>query len=351
MVMALTAMGCPKSTQREDEASRLTQGQASAEGRLGAWRAKHGADAALVADQGGLYVVSRLGERLEVVQDKPMSWCALDHRTQLLWFVREDGEQRSLWTWSLAKADASPVPVTSLDPESFEPIFFKYVDGEVWRRPLGHMFRLGVLMDMSAAQPKLGVDVGCEDDQSWYCYEGSSEEQTLVEELQQRHDALSKLSLQDAAGLKRAIEAGGALKARYATAPKAEKPPSHVKISQEHCLEEPEDCGKAQALSGTPYWIVLTSNDRGDFYYESWQLYDPRTSQFISVDPQAGIKRSPTPSEESSFAVSEISPTGRGYSEGTGLVDFERGQVLVEVNVCGWLAPGFQAPRVVRSEL
>lgn len=308
----------------------------------------YGPDSVLWADANGMYVSDAEGNLKEKISDKGADWCALDHRMGLLWFERGD----EIYAWDLeSPASLSvPKPIVSFgDEDQHVPLIIKHIDDQRWLQPRHHQYQLALEIDLAAQPPRAVTSVGCSGDMSWFCYENNGEdedEERLTEELAQSKASLDALSIQNASWLGQlATRAKG--RAQYKAAPAQKEPPS-LELDRAPCDDDPEECGKALALPGMPYWAVVTENTRGDFYYESWQLYDPKTKQFFT--PPYGPQKpgQAKPLSEVDLKMRAISPSGLAYFHSDVLVNLSKGPVLEHVALCGFLAPGYEPPERLR---
>jgi hypothetical protein len=94
---------------------------------------------------------------------------------------------------------------------------------------------------------------------------------------------------------------------------------------------------------GTPHWLVVVANSRGDFYHETVQLHDPATHEFFdALDP---TRRSATPFEagDEAFAPTWVSPSGTMLADYGRLVKLGSGVVAKDLGgVCGFWGGGWE---------
>lgn len=282
--------------------------------------------------------------------------CLVDPKAGVVWLATspsEPGElDGSLQAFDL-EASGPPVVVAAKLAE-FDELAIVYGDEQLGGSdPV--TFSIGLQVEMGAA-PKLAAMVGCSGDGSWYCYEDvEGDEQVLIADLKARKAALDALKPADPALLARWAERGASRALRAPRTPDAKQPTEHVAaVPKDGCAEDPEVCGAAHIVDGTPFWRVITANDRGDFYYQSEQLYDPRDKAFF--DLAKPTERSPTPlAEASSIEGVLIAPSGAGFlttvSDDAGdyaaVVATFAGKVLHRApggTVCGWAGGGWRIP-------
>lgn len=340
LVSSLGALSCQNNVKPAPKQVTQTTSPA-AQTPLVKYASKYGPEAVIWADEKGMYLSDLEGQLKEKISDKGSSWCAMDHRTGLLWFERESG----IYAWDLESLEPPKPAVSFGEDQERVPLIINHIDGKRWMQPRHHQYRLGLELDLSAQPPRAKVSVGCSGDMSWFCYDDNDDEaaQTFSDDIAQLNAELETLSLQNATWF---VERAARAKSRmqYKVPPALAAPPAKVLIDDAACEEEPEDCGKVLALSGTPYWAVVTSNIRGDFYYETWQLYNPMTKHFFEPGTQGQAK----PLPEASVNMSQLSPSGHAYITSGSLISFTRGPVLEDVALCGFVTPGLEPPEPLR---
>lgn len=332
---------------------------------LAKYASEYGPDAVLWADGAGMYISDVEGQLKTKLRDKGASWCAMDHRTGLLWYE----SQRTLYAWDMASQGA-PKPIVSLFdaakiPVNIEhaerswsesvslPVIIKHLDGERWMQPRSHQYQLGLEIDLSQNPPQMQVAVGCQGELSLYCYESDEESQEVTpqrfnKDLARLKAELEMMSLQNASWLGQ-IAQRAQDRAQYKSSPSLVAAPASLELDRDPCDEDPERCGKVIALPGASYWAVHVSNGVGDFYVEAWQLYNPKTKQFFVPPERTG---QPKPLVEGSItstvSMRELSPSGLAYISFNSLMHIERGPVLEDVALCGFVSPGLEPPEPLR---
>jgi hypothetical protein len=298
-------------------------------------------DLAIVHTATGVEVLDTAGKRLATLVPHPVSWCRIDPRAEVLWF-RHGGEGK------LAYLDLrSTDPATTLLAGSPDTIVIDYGD-ESLGRPGSHEFNDGLVLHMQIP-PRVEALQGCEGDMIYSCFPGDELESETVD-----IDAILAKRL---AQLTKDIEARPILApdklaalvtrstGRRATFPEPQgspEPTAVASVPKTKCYEMPEACGEARRLLGTPYWLVLVGNDRGDFYHETVQLHDPATHEFF--DPLDPTRRSTTPFEEDDpFMPSWVSPSGTMLSDDSRLVKLGVGVVAKDLEgSCGFWGGGWE---------
>jgi|GEM_PF-419177 len=124
-------------------------------------------------------------------------------------------------------------------------------------------------------------------------------------------------------------------------------------LAREACLEAPLHCGFAARLPGG-LWEVVVANDRGDFFHEMQQLYDPAEKRF--VDAAEPATRSAKPFEEDGLVVGipplKLAASGVGWLVDNSLVMPARKEKRDYAMTCGWMGPAAVAgagPMFVRD--
>jgi hypothetical protein len=307
-------------------------------------------DLAVVQTATGVEVLDEAGKSLATLVPHPVSWCRVDPRAEVLWF--RHGEDGTLAYLDLRNTD----PATKLLAATPDTIVIDYGD-ESLGRPEAHMFADGLVVHMQTPL-KLESILGCDGDMVYSCFsdeapedgEGEGEAEGEIDFEAARAKRLEQLAKDLAAHPILAPDQLAALVARSAgrraTLPDPERSPTPTPIAnvpKESCEEEPDDCGKAQRLPGTPHWLVVVENSRGDFYHETLQLHDPATHEFFdALDPK---RRSATPLEagDDAFTPTWVSPSGTMLSDDSRLVKLGSGVVAKNLEgSCGFWGGGWQ---------
>ncbi len=300
------------------------------------------ADVAIARTADGLFRVTTDGAPPKALPAPKgtLGWCSTDPRANGVW-VLEDGPGEAPDTLHFVDLQTGESrPVVRGIPAELEEVIVDY--GEAGRIG-GHdrvELRVGVAVRMGA-KPAVEPEIGCEGDAAWYCYDEQTLDKpkpTLLPEYAARRDAVAKLTLLDARWLATIVKRGAARPLTKAV--KAGPALPKVEVPAERCQAAPEDCGVARALPGTPFWRVIVANDRGDFYHQDEQLYDPRSKTFFDLSTPP--KRSPTPlTGGQSVEGLSISPSGAAYASWAALGRFDGEPVKLppEARICGWTGP------------
>lgn len=262
-----------------------------------------------------------------------VGWCAVDDRARVVWLTRRAEEERELAALDLTgpRRLFSIAPIPDVDEIIID-------HGEAGR--LGGAdpvsFRVALALVIAAA-PRVHAVVGCDGDAAAYCYD---EDGALLEEYGAIRRAADAVVLREPA-LVASLHARASGRALRPPEPPPAELPRVSAADPAACHEVPEDCGSARPLPGTPYWLVVTSNGRGDYFHQSEQLYDPRSREFI--DPRTGA-RSPTPREGGDVEGLQVSRSGEAFMIEGRVATFD-GTVLFEhrdAAPCGWVGGGYR---------
>jgi len=233
-------------------------------------------DFAYVADATGLVEVGPSGAK---VIAKDVTWCNADARAQVVWFVSDGGLQ----AYDLVDHAVHPVIAHDLNAHdkagtiigSLEPIIDR------GREKLGGedavSFDVGVAVHMQAA-PKLEMVMGCDGDRGVYCFDEHHKPSASVIALRKLVKQLSVDQAYVAMLAKR-----GESRSLWTPPPVPPTPPRPPALGREKCTEDKERCGQLTAIPGSPLWLVVTANSRGDYYHESRELWDPGAKAFVRI--------------------------------------------------------------------
>lgn len=301
---------------------------------------------AVVATAAGVVVLDAAGKTVGELSPKKPHACRVDARAGVLW-VHEGSEdegadledfQTGKLTALDLESDAAPITVLTKAPSTF---VIDYGDEQLGREE-PHLFQEGVVIHMTEP-PRVEAILGCDGDMSWACF-GEDEE----DEERARARMLAKLAKRirarpfPAEALAPWVARG---KARRATpsGPGPTDAPRKVAVPKRGCAEEPEDCGKAQILPGGRYWRVVVGNNRGDFFHETFSLYDPTSDElFDPTDPAARRKPSAADPDAEGFEPSWISPSAELAADGSTLVRLAGGVIARDLEgFCGFWGGGW----------
>jgi len=228
-----------------------------------------GSPVAIAPGREGVVAVSLDGSRKRTVVAKPVDWVFVDNRSLALWFQHTAGARSELWLLDLTRADPSPeLAVKGL--------------------PAHEVIALGY-----AGSGRRATDVV----KPGYCeYDGCTQvlldrSRPATQFIQGQYDAIfegqgfaherivAKVQIVAVPRLRELAVRGkeGALLLPIAT---RDEPDDIEAVNDDHC-EDPDDCGTAERLPGTDLLRVIVKQDCGDACHVLWQLYDPKTKQFI----------------------------------------------------------------------
>jgi hypothetical protein len=293
---------------------------------------------ALVATSEGIARVDLNGDgRGELVYEGgDVSHCIMDHRTGVLWFARaEEGAGVADW-YGIDMKEGKGAPVE---------LARKLTNGVAIELEFPDKARFGThgSLDGNASPmlslgeaPAIALFLGCDGDAGWSCYE-DEDFSVLTEELREAKASIEAASLLNVDWLKE-------ISARYRV-PEVEKiasteGPKLGVVPEDRCLESPEDCGTSTAIHGTPYLRVITSNDRGDYYHETQQLYDSEAGEFFDPVRDGARSKAVFSDEDYESPTSGLlSPGGEAYAAGGMMISFKRGTIAEFEHICGWTEP------------
>lgn len=224
---------------------------------------------AFVSDDTGLVEVALTGGS-QVIAPAGVSWCSVDARAQVVWFVTRSGLQ----AFDLVDRRVHPILAAELAELAI------IID---WgTEQLGGedrlQFDVGVAIGMASA-PSIKTVMGCDGDRAVYCFEEDGK--TPTEALARSQQRATALRLVDPVYLA-AIAGRGANRSLWTPPPMPPPPPSRTPVvRRKQCEVEPKDCGSLIAIPSSPLWLVVTGNSSGDYYHEDRELWDPRTGEFV----------------------------------------------------------------------
>ncbi|CAN5903355.1 hypothetical protein BH11MYX2_BH11MYX2_28270 [soil metagenome] len=263
------------SAARTENAS-TTRGDAAAADAAVLDAAAHAGDVAYVADATGLVEVGPSGAK---VIAKDVTWCNADARAQVVWFVSDGGLQ----AYDLVDHAVHPVIAHDLDAHGNEGAIIGSLEPIIdWgNQKLGGedavSFDVGVAVHMNTA-PRLELVMGCEGDRGVYCFDEHHKPSASVVALRKLAKQLSVDQLYVAVLAER-----GKSRSLWTPPPMPPTPPSPPALDREKCTEDKERCGQLTAIPGSPLWLVVTANSRGDYYHESRELWDPGARAFVRI--------------------------------------------------------------------
>ncbi|HUQ05679.1 MAG TPA: hypothetical protein VM261_24415 [Kofleriaceae bacterium] len=308
------------------------------------------ADVAVVGTPRGLVEIGlATGKARALVPGANVSWCAVDDRARVVWFTTPEGEGDTfaLHWYDVVAGGASHTAFRGA-PTGISEIIIDHGDAGRIGGSDRVSFFVGVRVDLGAA-PAVGAELGCDGDAWFYCYESSEDGNVDDAPLRPEHDELRRavdaLALVERDALAALVERSRGRALWPPAPPQPEESEAQQRVAgvpDSRCPEEPDACGRATPLAGTPYWLVVIDNARGDFFHETRSLYDPATKRFFRADDPS--VRSPALIDGAAVEGLYVSPSGAGGAIGGRVVDFRRGVVWQsdDASACGWLGGGYR---------
>lgn len=286
----------------------------------------------------GTVAIDGTGRTVVLSSEKAIA-CRVDPRAGVLWMRSPtDPEHGVSLIGPLVALDlrnvAPPVTVLPTVPNTF---VIAYPDEELGRKE-PHTFVDGVIVHMSDP-PRVEALVGCDGDMVWACFDETDDPEDEAKMLARRKRAHAKSLAEQPLAVAELTTWAARGKAGRATpsGPGIVDAPRKLPVPAEACEEIPENCGTAKVLPGGRVWLVAVSNTRGDFFYEDYALYDPKTDElFDPAEPTRRHKPS-EPWKEATFTPEWISPSGE-LAMGSGmLVRLEGGVIARDLQqTCGF---------------
>lgn len=227
-----------------------------------------GGERIFLGDETGLVEVSAATGEHQRVGGENLTWCAADARANVVWFATPTG----LSVFDLA--DRAIHTVVPGDVANLEVI----IDWGNERLGGRNAVDFDVGVKVNVAAQKLDVEIGCDGDRAWYCYE--EDMTTLQASVAEKQKLVGGLRIADA-GYLGALASRGKQAALWRPVPKTPAPAKPA-VDPANCRENP-NCGELRIVPGTGLWLVTIANDRGDFYHEGRALWDPRTNEYVRI--------------------------------------------------------------------
>ena len=268
-----------------------------------------GGERAFVADATGLVEVSTSGGSQVVAL--VASWCAVDARANVVWYVDGGG----LHAFDLADRRKRTIIEGELGEIA---VIIDWGEQQLGGES-ALAFDVGAALRLAGTTPALEVEMGCEGDRAVYCFEEDLE--TPIPRVAETQRLAGTLELADPAYVATLASRGkqGSLWSPPPVPPAM--PKKKPAVDKKQCTEDPEACGTLTAIPASPLWLVQTANSRGDYYHETRTLWDPATGEFLRHDG-ARLVRSKTPpptDADTDYAGLRASPSGVLSFGGAGL--------------------------------
>ena len=293
-------------------------------------------EVAVVATKDGLVRFNINDKSTTKLSPDPISWCAVDNRAQVVWYLTQDFALK-LIDLTAGAAPITIVPRTKIRAST--PTIFPIISyGKIGSigdelATFSPMIRLQLEMQ---AQPKLTAVLQCDGDASWYCYKSAdgNAEPAINDEVAKTLADVRQLPLQEVAKLAALAQRGGD-RPLWRTS-EARNLPDVAAVPKTGCAEDLGGCGAARAIPGIPYWSVSVASSRGDFAHETQQFYDPLRKRFF--DPLRPGISSPKPlAGEHAVASMFIAGSGRHLLMNGAVISFEKGVLLQGTRACGFI--------------
>jgi hypothetical protein len=297
-----------------------------------------GGERAFVIDGAELVEVSTAGGAQPIAPAG--SWCAVDARANVVWFVSGDG----LRAFDLADRRTRTIIKGSLDQLDM------IIDWGAQR--LGGEsklhFDVGAALRLSG-KPTLEVEMGCDGDRAVYCFEEDLE--TPTPEVAAKQQRAAKLELADPAYVA-TLASRGKQNSLWSPPPVPPvMPKQKPTVVPKQCTEQ-STCGTLTAIPGSPLWLVEIANSRGDYYHQTRELWDPSTGEYVRPDG-AKLLRSKTPPRDgmpdaTDYGGLRVSPSGSltfgGYVFDAAKVHYAPRKPDSASISCGWAGGGWRIP-------
>jgi hypothetical protein len=260
-----------------------------------------GGERAFVANATGLVEVSTAGG--SQVVGPITSWCNVDARANVVWFVSGDG----LNAFDLVDRRVRTV-VRGDYSDRLEPVI------DWGSQQLGGesevLFDVGAALRLGRGNPELETVMGCDGDRAVYCF--GDDGKTPTESVTRLQRQAGALRIADPSYLTQLARRGkqGSL---WTPPPVPPVPPKRKPATDPERCTELTSCGTLIAIPGSPLWLVITGNSRGDYYHETRELWDPATGEYVRRDGARLARSKALPPEDgarSDYRGMRVSPAG-----------------------------------------
>lgn len=296
---------------------------------------------AFVMEQGVLRRLSADGTTRHAAKVPGATECDVDAEHGVVWLVTRD---------KIATFDLDD---TKLHTVATHSAFAKAGDEFAWRIQLndasapyprtlaGHANGMDSCVALAVSlgsKPSVGATIIAEGDREVFCFD----DEDFDVEMSKRKLNVDERALQTAYNTAKLTNAAylGVLDKRRKSGrpsrPKLVAPPTPtVGVDKTRCDEAPDDCGNATYVGGGRLWSVVTDNSRGDFFYESTQIYDSTTKSFW--DPGTDKRQGEAPVDGPDFTINP-SPDGVWGIYGDKVVALKKATTTSQFagTVCGW---------------
>jgi hypothetical protein len=181
--------------------------------------------------------------------------------------------------------------------------------------------------------------MGCDGDRAVYCFDEQHKPSPSVVALRALVKQLPIDQTYVAVLAKR-----GESRSLWTPPPVPPKPPPPPALDRGKCTADKEACGQLTAIPGSPLWLVVTANSRGDYYHESRELWDPAAKAFVRIT-ETKLVRSKDPQGENAPEFDGLRASPAGLLSFDGIV-FDATHVLYApeetAHTCGFASGGWR---------
>jgi hypothetical protein len=295
---------------------------------------------AFIADETGLVEVSTAGGSQVVAP--AASWCNVDARANVVWFVGGAGLQ----AFDLADRRTHTIIKGPLGEAA---VIIDWGNHQQLGGESGLLFDVAASLHMTG-KPTIEMEMGCFGDRMFYCFEEGTETPTAAVAKMQR--LVGNLTLADPTYVASLASRGkqGSLWSPPPMPPAM--PKTQPTVDRTRCTEDASRCGTLTAIPASPLWLVHIANSRGDYYHETRALWDPATGEYLHRDG-ARLVRAKTPppygTADTDYGGLRVSPRGTFTFDGA---VFDAAKVYYaprdpdawDARSCGWTGGGWRIP-------
>jgi len=299
-------------------------------------------DVAVMGTAAGLVQVAPDGTQTRL-SDDAVKWCRVDTRLDAVWFTSATADDGKVALKLLPRGKSAAIQVAAGLPETGT-VIVDHGPGKSLGRISEVKYQVVPALNLAAPDgPKLAHVVGCDGDQGHMCYEDEAAK-TLNAELVKLAASIDAVKVAGAEAVNALVASAGG-RVLNSDAKKDLDPVPVAGVPTGEC-EIPDMCGIGVKLPGSPFLLVAVHNERGDFFHEFLQVYDPRTKEFLH--PQDPTKRAAMPfkGKDGMLTVYDgfASNTGAIVALDDGVASLERGMLFKaqEGHACGFWQIGGQ---------
>lgn len=283
--------------------------------------------------KGKLFRQSAGSKRVALTTFAKPKFCASDPGHNALWMLDTSG----LSVYDLeSKAKQLVVKSAKKPIETFE---VRFGDG------MGKVGNANELQDMAAlvlmltpAEVSLRTEVLCDGDLSHYCFVEEGDDPEVWEYTKELKELLAGYKSLRLRTDSNAILQTLALREAESvvTDPQVIPTAPELVVDKSNCEVEPDACGTGEFLGGN-YWKIISGNSRGDFYHESYGLYDSKRASWVK--PETGqLVKNPS---NATFELLELAPDRLSMLTASGVwFSFQEGTTTLKLGkdsaFCGY---------------